>query len=1053
MNYWLNALTFEERLDVFSPFVRNASEDIFTKEAIDEMESWKQALTVDDESYLKFRLTEEKLSEEEFLKVLSLRPEQLFERVNAPRWLREILESEVEYISSDQMPQIVTEHPFGLILTPFYPLIRMYVYRLRSDLDKISEFQKISLVDANDLANSMLSPFVGRLGFMAQRTMALEVNVARVLGGLGADTSEERFVEFCKRFEDAEFRVHFLKEYCSLTRAIQQELFNWHQANLEIVLRLSQDVSLLALNFGDLGKLTQISSQAGDLHCMGRSVRILSFSNDIKIVYKPHSMSVDHSFQKLIEWLNAHGQLHPLHKIRILDRGGYGWAEFISPKPCDSIADIDVFYFRLGSLLALFYTLGATDIHFENIIASGSHPIIVDLETLFHAHVHFSESKSANDLINLEIANSVMSIGILPSPVKVEEETFDSSALAGRSSQLQPSKFVLMDARGTDEMKVVRGALRSKKVLNRPYFKGQTVEPKVSYQSFLNGFEKTFDILINRKDDLLSTDGPLSEFNNNKVRLVLRPTRYYESLWGESWHPDLLRDGLSRSKHFDLLWTSSSRALLPYINSEKVQLLAGDIPYFSVKPSGQDLTGGCALQFHSMPEKNGWKIVKNRITRLSQEEKQRQLWFINASLGFVEPATSGRVPSATRSLAGRNEEKPIGLAIAVGNEVLNSAFRFRESASWLSATPLGDLHEGVDSHCKISPIGPGLYDGIAGIIMFLAYLGESTGDRQFLDLAKCALTTFEDDKGRRQFASSLGVFSGVGTEIYLYAHMGSIFREPRLFDLGRNSLARLEMLIDSDDKFDIISGSAGCILALLAFAKVQPDSRAVEMAIKCGNHLINKSTKMAKGIGWRELKFQRGFSHGSSGIAYALSELSKATSNDSFRISALEALTWERSLIHSSGWTDKSFQTNGVQQSSWCHGAPGIAMSRMQIYRHLQTNELREDCVLALSAVEDAKQIDSQCLCHGEMGNLDALILAAELFPEETRWRELKDTKEKQIMDEVRKKGFRSAFSYQSESRGLMCGISGLGYGALRLARSNAIPSVLLLEAPTKLNR
>lgn len=58
--------------------------------------------------------------------------------------------------------------------------------------------------------------------------------------------------------------------------------------------------------------------------------------------------------------------------------------EFIQYKECNSIEEVRNFYIRQGEYLAILYLLNATDFHYENIVASGEFPYLVDLESLFH---------------------------------------------------------------------------------------------------------------------------------------------------------------------------------------------------------------------------------------------------------------------------------------------------------------------------------------------------------------------------------------------------------------------------------------------------------------------------------------------------------------------------------------------------------------------------------------------------------------------------------------------------------------------------------------------
>ena len=128
-------------------------------------------------------------------------------------------------------------------------------------------------------------------------------------------------------------------------------------------------------------RLVSLDDSKGDQHRDGRSVLIATFNSGFRIVYKPRPLAVAMHFQELLNWLNDRGAEPPLRTIRILDRGAYGWIEFIAPQGCGSGDEVRRFYARQGEYLALLYALEATDFHYENVIAVGEHPILVDLET------------------------------------------------------------------------------------------------------------------------------------------------------------------------------------------------------------------------------------------------------------------------------------------------------------------------------------------------------------------------------------------------------------------------------------------------------------------------------------------------------------------------------------------------------------------------------------------------------------------------------------------------------------------------------------------------
>ena len=59
---------------------------------------------------------------------------------------------------------------------------------------------------------------------------------------------------------------------------------------------------------------------------------------------------------------------------------------------------------------------------------------------------------------------------------------------------------------------------------------------------------------MKQRSELLAGDGPLARFAQDETRVLLRPTRTYDQLLFESFHPDMLRDGLERDLLLDRLW-------------------------------------------------------------------------------------------------------------------------------------------------------------------------------------------------------------------------------------------------------------------------------------------------------------------------------------------------------------------------------------------------------------------------------------------------------------------------------------------------------------------
>ncbi|WP_368031644.1 DUF4135 domain-containing protein, partial [Bacillus licheniformis] len=86
----------------------------------------------------------------------------------------------------------------------------------------------------------------------------------------------------------------------------------------------------------------------------GQSVKVLVLNNG-KLVYKPRSLSMDEHYRELLNWLNGRGMKYSLRAAEVLDRGHYGWQEFVKHEGCSSEEELERFYFRQGGHLAILY--------------------------------------------------------------------------------------------------------------------------------------------------------------------------------------------------------------------------------------------------------------------------------------------------------------------------------------------------------------------------------------------------------------------------------------------------------------------------------------------------------------------------------------------------------------------------------------------------------------------------------------------------------------------------------------------------------------------------
>jgi len=231
--------------------------------------------------------------------------------------------------------------------------------------------------------------------------------------------------------------------------------------SLEFLSHLCRDWPKIAACFpgaADAGAMVSFHPGAGDTHNQGRSVIVAKFHSGFQLIYKPHSLSVDIHYQALLEWCNQHGFESNFRTLKILDCGSHGWSEFAEDGPCESASSLERFYFRIGGQMALLYVCNAGDFHYENVLACGEHPVLVDLETLFHPTLPVPEALRAGRFTQQLTEDSVLRTHLLPQQVWLNDELegVDVSGLSAKEGQTLPFLVARPEAAGTDEMRFVR---------------------------------------------------------------------------------------------------------------------------------------------------------------------------------------------------------------------------------------------------------------------------------------------------------------------------------------------------------------------------------------------------------------------------------------------------------------------------------------------------------------------------------------------------------------------------------------------------------------------
>jgi type 2 lantibiotic biosynthesis protein LanM len=1054
---WHRATSLTERLAL----LRTHAIESDAEHATRQMRLWRGQSPFNADTYFAQRLHAEGTTEDEFRRLLGMTAERLHLHAATPSWLTTLAASYVPSPggkANPPLPQALQRSKLAAFLNAVAPLVNTGCDRLRAGMQLLAAGDARCPFDPVTAESLLLGCLPGALLRILSRTLVLELNAARLDGALEGTTAEERFASFGAALRQPDTAVGLMLQYPVLARQAVLCVDNWVASSLEFLRHLCADSHLIRGAFAlgdDPGRLEALEGNLGDRHRSGRSVLRARFTSGCEVVYKPRSLAVDVHFQELLAWLNDRGHQPGFQTLAILDRGTHGWVPFVRRQSCTSADEVRRFFERHGGYLAVLYALEATDFHHENLIAAGEHPVLLDLEALFHPRINASANGPDGPSANDALTHSVMRVGLLPERMWSTDtrDGIDISGIGASGGQLTPDAVPQWEGIGTDTMRFTRKRVPIPAGVNRPMLNGVDVEALEYADALAAGFTSTYQLLLEHRAGLLANEGPLARFGEDEVRVLIRPTRIYAKVLEESFHPDLLRDALDRERFFDRLWVGVEDAphVACAIRAEKEDLSNIDIPLFTTRPGSRNVWTSRGEPIPEVLSKSALTSVRRRIERLSPHDLDVQRWFIKASLSTLStgryhaPVPSlRRRPSRTRAGA----TKLVAAAREIGARLEASALRSDDGVSWIGVTPRGD------HRWSVMPLNNDLYGGLPGVALFLAYLGSVTQEARYTTLARAALSTalhqVRHDASEMQ---SIGAFTGWGGLIYVLGQLGVMWHDADLVDEAAAIVRILPPLIAKDEAFDIVDGAAGCIGGLLALHACAPSADVLAAATACGDRLLGNARPMPQGAGWIPEKAGTplaGFAHGAAGIAWALLHLAAATGQDRFRGTAREAIAYERTLFspEAGNWADLRPGKTDLPRSfmtAWCHGAAGIGLARLDTLPHLDDSHAANEIEVALNTTAAHGLGGSHCLCHGDLGNLE-LLLQASRSGCDRRWTTVIEEAAAATLDDIETCGYSCGSPADVETPGLMTGLAGIGYGLLRLAQPDAVPSVLVLE-------
>ncbi len=570
-------------------------------------------------------------------------------------------------------------------------------------------------VDVRSVLESIVTPIRELVDRRSRPALVRDLRRRKIAGDLVGATPRERWLGFV-RGESG--RV--LGELPVLERALDEAADRAVRAFGELVERLAGDLERLRDRFAlpARDRLVGVEARLRELHRGGRFVARLRLASGSDIVYKPRPPACEARYQDLVAWLGERWDGPELRTQHLLDRGAYGWFEFVREAPCSGPAGAGDYHRRLGAQLALAHLLAAIDLHMENVVASGDHPFLVDLETILQPAPRLPPGTRPADLETAVLTELVAGTRLLPTRFGGPLGSVDIGGTSGRGQERFPFPVPKWESEGTDEVRQVEGEVILPPAANLPRLGGARLGPEGHEGELLEGFESAYRLFVRRREEL---GRRLAGFAGAPVRWPARTTGEYVRVLDESFAPEYLADAIDRDFLIDVLWLGVERRphLAPIVPSETRQLLAGDVPIFTVRADSRDLddpSGAACLGFF---ERSGLERALDRLGAMGEDDLERQVHAIRASISTLREDVRGAAPLETARDAGRRLSS---LAVHVGDE-----------AHW------GSVLELPDGRRRFGLAGPGFAAGTMGVSLFLARLARATGDVRPAALAGAAL--------------------------------------------------------------------------------------------------------------------------------------------------------------------------------------------------------------------------------------------------------------------------------------------------------------------------
>lgn len=851
------------------------------------------------------------------------------------------------------------------------------------------------------------------------QSLIYEVNLKQSENKLHGKTARDRYADFESQCGSSEFHAYYESKYPHAHELIELKVKNTAKFVTEIINNFFADQQAINSKFDcNVTEIRDIKLGEGDTHNGGKTIARI-YTDDIDLLYKPHSLDTDYIFSNILDYLyEKKAVTSSIKTVPTLAMNNYGWQVRITPQVPTSELLKKHIYWKLGVFQAIFYFLGSSDVHYENVILSGDTPYIIDTETLL------SPKRDSLGLIPSKahtLLNSVIATALLPFSSGTEKIDVDFSGLFGGALKSNTLTKDVLVAEGTDHVKI------RKELLDEPSTYPNKVAGDVTlYQwYFSNGFSQIVSFVIDHKQEFKEfLLGLLTD--DLRIRQIVRNTLVYGRFLDALNHPEIQCSSEKRTKLLNTLYVDQLSAEFDRIDDEVETMKSGEIPMYFTNPTSRDLLTNDGLIVSDYFSDSPIHAIIERIDNLDADDLKFQKKLIALSYSTKSKNIFGG--THTHSIIPREQN--------VSNYLSEIYSSLKSSIVYSTQTHGPDLifMKLLPETQVIRGLSYDIYES-TGMLMFLNDYEDSVQvnaeHKMFNQLIKPYLERVKNIPS----SIPLSLFNGA-TSILLFI---DYLKQNKLISLDSQSYIDklyLNFILThfsfGDDKldFDFIDGNMGVLYYLTSLESIRVKDFLERIVLKLlkaqvSNHSI-------------------GLAHGLSGISLAYASLAQESIYQKPLVEKLiKLLNLEDQLVE-----NESLSVD----ASWCRGYAGLIIARIRIFELLGENNKYDfkGVISKYSAllIEGISMLKSLGMCHGYFGSLEVLKQVLNVSSDlkekfEDQYNVLSNNDS--IMFVINDKYYRAVKNPQIPLESFMLGSTGVGYELLGL-RKTGFSSPLLLK-------